>query len=117
MPVLDYIEYRNKKIDLDDEGFLVHYDDWDENLAGRLAEREGMGYLTPDKISMLKFIREYYERFNFFPMLSSVCKNVHKPKDCVNEEFYSPLLAWKLAGLPRPEEPVKSYLEDRQTPG
>jgi hypothetical protein len=35
----------------------------------------------------------------------------------VHEEFYNPLLAWKLAGLPKPEEPIISLLEAGQSPG
>jgi len=117
MPVPDYIEYQDKKIAVDDDGFLVNFNDWDEYVAGKLAERERAGELTGDKISILKFIRQYYSQYNFFPMLSAVCKNVHKPKDCVHEEFYNPLLAWKLAGLPKPGEPIISFLEAGQTPG
>jgi hypothetical protein len=50
-------------------------------------------------------------------MLSAICKNVNKPKDCLQEEFYNPLIAWKLAGLPQPEEPLISLLEADQSPG
>jgi hypothetical protein len=31
--------------------------------------------------------------------------------------FFAPLLAWKLAGLPTPEEPVISLLSAGQSPG
>lgn len=117
MTVLDYIVYNNKKISVDDEGYLVNYDDWNENVAKTMAERAGMGMLSQDKIAILKFIREYYKQYNFFPLLRSVCKNLHKPKDCVQEEFYNPLVAWKLAGLPKPEEPIISLLEAGQSPG
>jgi TusE/DsrC/DsvC family sulfur relay protein len=111
------IEYRGKRVAVDEEGYLVNYGEWDEMAAQALAAQEGVGELPPDKISALKFIREYYERYNFFPILNAVCKHVHKPKDCVQEDFLNPLLAWKIAGLPRPEEPIISLLAAGQSPG
>jgi TusE/DsrC/DsvC family sulfur relay protein len=116
MPVLDTREIENRKIAFDEEGYLVNYGDWSESVAKAIAAKEGAGELTREQIAMLQFIRWYYNRYNFFPILSAVCKNVNLPPNCVYEEFYSPLLAWKLAGLPRPEEPMRSYLEAGQTP-
>lgn len=117
MTVMDHVEYKTKRVPLDDAGYLVNFDDWDEGIAGVLAERAGVGSLTPEKLDALKFIREHYRKYNFFPILGAVCKNIHLPKDCMNEVFLNPLLAWKIAGLPRPEEPVISLLEAGQSPG
>jgi TusE/DsrC/DsvC family sulfur relay protein len=117
MPVLSSIETREKRVPVDEEGYLTDFEDWDENVARQLARREGVGDLSADKIASLRFIREHYRKFNFFPILRAVCKNVHKPKDCLQEDFLNPLIAWKLAGLPHPEEPVISLLEAGQSPG
>lgn len=117
MAVLDYLEYKTKKVPLDADGYLVNFDDWDEDAAELLAKREGIVALTKDQRDALRFIREYYRKYNFFPILNSVCKNIHHHKDCVQEEFINPLLAWKIAGLPRPEEPVISLLAAGQSPG
>lgn len=117
MTVLDYMDVQNRKIAIDGDGYLLNYDDWNESVANALAEREGIGKVTDEKLAILKFIRWYYKEYNFFPMLSAVCKNVNKPKTCLHEEFYNPLLAWKLAGLPHPEEPLISLLEAGQSPG
>jgi TusE/DsrC/DsvC family sulfur relay protein len=117
MPVLDYLEIKGKKIAIDEEGYLVNFDDWDEAVAATLAGREGLADLTDDKLAALRFIREYYKKYNYFPILNAICKNIHKPKDCVQEDFINALLAWKLAGLPKPEEPIISLLEAGQSPG
>ena len=117
MPVLDTIEMENRTIAVDDEGYLVNYNDWTESAANALAAREGIGKLSREQIAMLQFIRWYYNKYNFFPIFSAVCKHVNLPGNCVYEGFYSPLLAWKLAGLPRPEEPMRSLLEAGQSPG
>src|SRR5512143_3113525 len=118
MPVLDYIDIKEeaKKAAIDAEGYLANIDDWDESVARALAERMGFRELTHDKIEILKFIRDYYKKYNFFPILRAVCKAVNKPRDCMIDEFEVPLVAWKLAGLPHPEEPVISLLEAGQTP-
>ena len=117
-PVLDYIEGNEgkKRIAIDEDGYLVNMDEWDESVARALAERMKCGQLTRDKIEILIFIREHYKKYNFFPILRSVCKNLNKPRDCMRDEFEVPLIAWKLAGLPHPEEPVISLLEAGQTP-
>ena len=119
MPVLDYIESKEgaKRVAVVEDGYLVNIDAWDESVARALAERMGFGELTDDKIEILKFIREYYKKYHFFPILRAICKNVNKPRDCMLDEFDVPLVAWKLAGLPHPEEPVISLLTAGQSPG
>ncbi|MCX7793900.1 MAG: TusE/DsrC/DsvC family sulfur relay protein [Thermodesulfovibrionales bacterium] len=113
MPV---IEYGSLKVNVDDEGFLINFDEWNEKIACALAEKEGIQELTKEKLDILKFIREYYKKYNFFPILNAICLNVHQPKNCVTEQFVSPLQAWKLAGLPKPDSEVRNILEG-QTPG
>ena len=86
-------------------------------MAQALAAREGIKALGPDRLNMLKFIRWYYRTFDFFPIINAICKKVHEPKDCVHEKFINRLIAWKVAGLPHPEEPITSLLEAGQSPG
>lgn len=110
------IEYAGGKVDIDDEGYLVNINDWNEQVACALAEREGVDELTKERIDILKFVREYYKKYNFFPILNAVCKNVHQPKNCINEKFMDPLTAWKLAGIPQPSEDIVNIVEYGQTP-
>ncbi len=108
MPV---IEYGSLKISVDDEGYLLNTGDWNEKVACGLADHEGIEELTEERLEIVTFMREYYRRFHSFPILGSVCKNIHEPEKCVTEEFIDPLKAWKIAGLPRPGEEVISYLK------
>jgi sulfur relay (sulfurtransferase) DsrC/TusE family protein len=82
-----------------------------------LALRANVGELTPEDIFILKFIRDHFKVYNFFPIVNSICRNLHAPKDCVAERFFNPLVAWKIAGLSHPEEPIISLLEAGQSPG
>ena len=36
------IDVNGKKIEVDEDGFLVNLDDWDEDVAKYLAEQEGI---------------------------------------------------------------------------
>ena len=105
------IEYGDTKIELDDEGYLARFEDWNEKMACGLAENVGVEELSKEKIEVIKFMRDYYNQFNSFPVLNSVCRNVHQAHNCVNEDFVDPLKAWKIAGLPKPSEEVISYLK------
>ena len=60
------IEYSGLRINLDDEGYLVNGDDWNEKVACALAEREGIEELTKERMEILSFLRDYYRRFNYF---------------------------------------------------
>lgn len=110
MPV---IEYGDIKIEVDEEGYLLDSESWNEKIACGLAEHEGMEELTKERMDVIKFMRDYYKQYNAFPILRSVCKHVHQPKNCVNEDFIEPIKAWKIAGLPKPMEQVVSELEGK----
>ena len=45
-----------------------------------------------------------------------MCLNVHQPNRCVKEKFMHPLKAWKIAGLPKPDDVVLAYLNYGQVP-
>ncbi len=110
------LKIQGKEVEVDDEGFLVNKDDWDEKVACVLAEKEGIEELTPQRMDIIRFLREYYMKYDYFPILNSVCLNVHMPNRCVNEQFMHPLKAWKIAGLPRPDDVVLTYLNYGQVP-
>jgi TusE/DsrC/DsvC family sulfur relay protein len=113
MPVL---EYAGKKIEIDDDGFLRNMNDWDDKVACALAEQEGVDELTPQRMEIIRFLREYYMKYNHFPILNAVCLNVHQPNQCLNDKFIHPLKAWKIAGLPKPDDVVLTYLNFGQVP-
>ncbi len=106
MPIL---EYDGKQVSVDEDGFLVNFEEWNEKIAHALAEKEGLKTLTEDQLDIMKFMRDYYRKYNFFPILRYVCKNVHQPRDCINEKFIDPVQAWKIAGLPNPGDEVRMF--------
>jgi len=113
------IKHEGIKIDLDDEGYLVNFEDWSEKIACALADREGVSKecpLTKERMDILKFIRVYYKQYNSLPIIRYVCKNVHQERECGYEQFIDPLKAWKIAGLPKPIGYVKHELKSPPSP-
>lgn len=113
---MPFIEVSGKRVEIDEEGYLKNFDDWSEAVACAIAEREGVEELTKERMEIIRFIRDYYRQYNFFPILNAVCKNVNQPKDCINEQFLDPVIAWKVAGLQRPDETIINLLRYGQTP-
>lgn len=108
---MSVLEYSGGQVETDEEGYLANYGDWNEDVAAALAVGEGVEQLTDEMLSVIRFMRDYYEKYESFPILGTVCKNVSQPKGCVQEEFIDPLAAWKIAGLPKPGEEVLAYLQ------
>jgi len=110
------LEYAGLRVDIDEEGYLVNFADWNEKVACALAEREGIldkCPLTEERMGILRFLRDYYKKFNSFPIVQAVCKNVHQPKECLSEQFIDPIQAWKIAGLPKPTTEVFAYTKHK----
>lgn len=103
---MNAMEQSQLKEKVDEDGYLINFEDWDEDVAYALARAEGIEELAKDKIDILHFMRDYYRKFNSFPILDAVCKNVHQPKNCTYEQFPDPIKAWKVAGLPKPTSEI-----------
>ena len=92
---MPFIEVEGKKIELDSEGFLVKFEDWNENVACALADSENVSNvcpLTKERIEIFQFMREFYKKFNAFPLARAICTNVHT-KECNLEKFPASLLS------------------------
>jgi TusE/DsrC/DsvC family sulfur relay protein len=99
-------EYEGLKIEVDEEGHLLNFDDWNEKVACALAEREGISQDCPlkmEQIEILKFIREYYKKYHSVPVVRAVCTNVHQPQKCEYLQFPDPIVTCKIAGIPKLE--------------
>lgn len=92
-----------KSIGIDENGYLLDKEDWNEEVALALASREGFDTLSAEQLDIIRFMREYFLKYRVFPILNNVCRIAHQPKECVNEQFINPEKAWKIAGLPKQE--------------
>lgn len=94
----------NRQVAVDNNGFLEDSSLWDEDVAQLLAEQEGISHLDREKMEIVKFLREYFDKHHSFPILGNVCRKIGiQSKDCIARNFVDPMKAWKIAGLPKPE--------------
>jgi tRNA 2-thiouridine synthesizing protein E len=94
---------------VDQEGYLEDFESWTEETACALADQEDVLQECPlgkDRMDILRFMRDYYKKFEAFPIVRAVCKNVGQSKDCQYQKFPDPIVAWKIAGLPKPTPEV-----------
>jgi len=88
---------------VDEEGFLRDSELWDENVAKSIAQKEGVDCLDEAKLQIIKALREHYKQFQSFPILAKICRRAgNRRRDCIDQEFHNPMVAWKIAGLPKP---------------
>jgi len=103
MPIL---ELENRKLELNDEGFLVNPAEWDKAAAEVLARKEeGIDALTEKHWAVVNFIREYYLEKGMAPMVRLMCKTTGLPLKEIYQLFPSGPAkgACKVAGLPKPD--------------
>jgi len=97
------LERVGKELGRDKAGFLLHEEDWNEEVAEILAAEEGVTNFDEKKKAIVRFLRDYYHANKTFPILQSVCREVGQNRTCMTDEFIDPMKAWKIAGLPKPD--------------
>jgi tRNA 2-thiouridine synthesizing protein E len=103
MPTIDYA---GRTLEVNEEGFLAHPEEWNDELALFLARREeSLEALTDEHWAVIRFIRRHYEETQAAPMVRAVCKSTGLPLRRIYELFPSGPAkgACKLAGLPKPD--------------
>jgi len=103
---MPFIEEKGKKLEVNEEGFLINPKDWDRDVAELLAqEEEGIEELTEDHWEVITYIRDYYLEKNLAPMVRKICKTTGFQLKYIYELFPSGPAkgACKVAGLPKPD--------------
>lgn len=104
------LEVGGKVLELDEDGFLVKADDWNEEVALALAKTEEIE-MTEPHWEVVNFLREYYLEYKIAPMIRILVKAMGKKmgKEKGNTKYLYQLFpagpakqACKIAGLPKP---------------
>lgn len=104
------MEMAGKKIEVDEDGYLVNLDDWSEEVANALAASEQVE-MGPNHWEVVNFLREYYKEYKIAPMIRILTKEIGKKlgKDKGNTKYLYELFpggpakqACKIGGLPKP---------------
>lgn len=72
---MSHIDVDGKNIKLNSEGFLVNFDDWDEEVAETLAQQDKLT-LTTCHWEALRYFREYYTEYQMNPSPRIVVRTV-----------------------------------------
>lgn len=101
---MPYFEHGDIKLEVDEDGFMVEPEAWNEAIAAALATTENVDDLGEDHWKLVNYLREYYLEFGIAPMIRKLCKQTGFTLKYVYELFPSGPAkgACKVAGLPKP---------------
>jgi tRNA 2-thiouridine synthesizing protein E len=96
--------FKDRTFEMDDDGFLLRYEDWCPEWVEYVKESEGIAEITEDHTRILDFLREYYKKNGIAPMVRIISKNTGYKLKEVYELFPSGpgKGACRMAGLPKP---------------
>ncbi|WP_286258559.1 TusE/DsrC/DsvC family sulfur relay protein [Pseudoalteromonas apostichopi] len=104
------LEFNNKQIETDKQGYLLDSNDWCEDLAPIIAEQENIT-LSEQHWEVLHFVRDFYLEYNTSPAIRMLVKAMAQKlgEEKGNSMYLYKLFpkgpakqATKIAGLPKP---------------
>lgn len=104
------IEIEGATYETDEEGYLVNLAEWNEAVAGVIAQLENVD-MTPSHWEVVNFLRDYYNEYQIAPAVRVLTKAIGKQlgPEKGNSKYlyelfpYGPAKqACKIAGLPKP---------------
>lgn len=104
------IEIDGKTLETDEEGYLQSLSDWSEDVATRMAQKDGIE-LTDSHWEVINFLREYYDEYKIAPAIRILTKAMAKKlgREKGNTRYLYRLFpegpakqACRYAGLPKP---------------
>lgn len=108
---MSIIEFKGRRIELDDDGYLKDFDDWSEELATYFSSNDEIR-LTETHWEVIRFVREYYREYQQTPMPKIIIKRLNSrygSKKYSIKMLYrifpeTPVrLACRYAGIPKPQ--------------
>ncbi|HEY5621324.1 MAG TPA: TusE/DsrC/DsvC family sulfur relay protein [Pontiella sp.] len=91
-------------VDVNEEGYFTHPDQWTEDMAGVLAQEAGIGELGEGHWKIINFLRQDYAEKGVMPTIRRIKNAGGIPtKDLYDLFPGGPLkISSKIAGLPKP---------------
>ena len=101
---MSHIDVKGRQIEVDEDGFLVDPDVWNQDIVEAFAKLEEVNELTEDHWKVINYLRDYYKQFGIAPMIRKLCKDTGFTLKQIYDMFPSGPAkgACKLAGLPKP---------------
>ncbi|MGJ8692588.1 MAG: TusE/DsrC/DsvC family sulfur relay protein [Thalassotalea sp.] len=104
------IEFEQQTIEIDQQGYLINFKDWQEALAPLLAAQDDLT-LTEQHWEVIRFVRAFYLTYNTSPAIRALTKAMKAEfgEEKANSRYLYRLFpqgpakqATKYAGLPKP---------------
>lgn len=104
------LDFKGKAYELDDDGYLINWQEWNEDLAAHMASLDGIN-LSDAHWEVIKFLRNYFMQYQIAPMIKILVKEIGKVMgpEKGNTKYLYELFpggpakqACKFAGLPKP---------------
>jgi sulfur relay (sulfurtransferase) DsrC/TusE family protein len=103
--------HQENKIDfvVDGYGFLINPEEWTEVFAEKVL---GLlpGELTAEHLRVIHFVKYKVQTLGTLPLMRHVCKSTGLEKSALKNLFGTCLQLWKAAGLPRPDDEIRSHM-------
>ena len=98
------VSFQGKTFEVDEDGFLLRFEDWCPEWLEFVKESEGIPELTADHHKVIDFLQDYYKKNGIAPMVRIMSKNTgYKLKEIYDLFPSGPGKgACKMAGLPKP---------------
>lgn len=102
--------YQGKDYEMDEDGYLQDWQEWQEGMAPEIAKTEGVT-LDDRHWEIIKWLREYYIKYQIAPPIKMLVKEMGKlfGPEKANTKYLYELFpggpakqACKFAGLPKP---------------
>lgn len=99
------LKYEGKTLEMDGDGFLIHPEEWNEDIAKIIAEYDGIEEMTENHWAIVRIIRRSYEQTTMAPMVRVICQETGLKLREIYELFpLGPARgACRVAGLPKPD--------------
>lgn len=104
------LKYQDREIETDAQGYLKNLNEWTEELAVMIAEKENITLLE-EHWEVIRFVRNFYETYNTSPAIRMLVKAMTQQygEEKGNSRYLYRLFpkgpakqATKIAGLPKP---------------
>lgn len=98
------LQVGDRTIELDEGGFMVSPEEWDEEIAVELSKMDCFGTMTDDHWRVLRCIRGHYEKYEAAPMMRLVTRRTNLTEADLERLFLSRCgdCMCRIAGLPKP---------------
>ena len=99
------IEMEGKTFELDGDGFLIHPEVWNDDVARLFANADGIENMNDKHWAIIRVIRRNYEEKGMAPMIRMICQETGIKLREIYELFpLGPARgACRVAGLPKPD--------------